>query len=261
MNSATKKQVIELIELTMNKVIRKRTVGEPFNEESIKLNNPFGYYLVPIEVWKGSKFERSFVTTFGQKTVEQLGKIIAEGTGAYAELQHKNEFELNAWKVEKIESILTSQRNNETKPNWQMEVEEIQALDTKRYEEVRVISDLYIKRPDGIEEFYSFKTVKPNLDQTEKAKRDMLRLMAKDSNYHPYFALPSNPAGEGNLYRTAHTVPFKLFDMDSDPCVLIGSKLWNHIGQDDNTYNELIEIFQQEGKKFTDIIRKEYFGI
>ncbi|KUP39231.1 TdeIII family type II restriction endonuclease [Bacillus velezensis] len=261
MNAVTKEHIKNLIELTMNKVIRKRTVGEPFNEGSIKLNNPFGYYLVPIEVWKGSKFERSFVTTFGQKTVEQLGKIIAEGTGAYAELQYKKEFELNAWKLEKIESILTSQRNSEKKPDWHQEVKEINSLETKRYEGVRVISDLYVKRTDGREEFYSFKTVKPNLDQTEKAKRDMLRLAAKSSDYYPFFALPSNPAGEGNLYKNAHTPPFKLFDMDNDPCVLIGSKLWNHIGQDDNTYNELIKIFQEEGEKFTNIIRKEYFGI
>lgn len=245
----------------MTKVIKKRTVDEPFKEEDIKRNNPFGYYLVPLEVWQGSKFERSFVTSFGQKTVEQLGKIIALGTGAEAELQHVIELDLNTWQIEQIDNILTNQRNGEARPNWNKEVKEVQSLQTKRIETVRVLSDLYIKRPNGTEEFYSFKTVKPNLDQTERAKRDMLRLLAKNPDYKPFFALPSNPAGEGNPYRNAHAIPFKLFDMDNDPCVLIGSQLWNQIGQDENTYDELIEIFIQEGKKFSNIIRKDYFGL
>ncbi|WP_433915338.1 TdeIII family type II restriction endonuclease [Serratia symbiotica] len=40
---------------------------------------------------------------------------------------------------------------------------------------VRVISDLYFVR-DGIEYFFSIKTVKPNIDQTAEAKRDLLKL-------------------------------------------------------------------------------------
>lgn len=261
MDSVTKEKIKTLIEETMLKVIKKRIIDEPFKEEDIKRNNPFGYHLVPIEVWQGSKFERSFVTTFGQKTVEQLGKIIAEGTGSSAKLQHSIELQLNTWQVEHIENILSNQRDGISKPNWHEEVQDLKSLQTKRMETVRVLSDLYIIRPNGDEEFYSFKTVKPNLDQTERAKRDMLRLLASNSDFKPFFALPSNPAGEGNLYRSAHSIPFKLFDMENDPCVLIGSKMWNQLGQDNNTYNELINIFIEEGEKFSKIIRKEYFGL
>ena len=74
-------------------------------------NNPFGYRLVPVEVWKGSKFERSFVTSLGQGIFEQIAKIIAEGSGAEAKNQYVKEINLNTWQIEQIDSILKKQRN------------------------------------------------------------------------------------------------------------------------------------------------------
>ncbi|MNJ32746.1 MjaII restriction endonuclease [compost metagenome] len=135
-------------------------------------------------------------------------------------------------------------------------------LENERFEEVTVLSDLYIRRPSGTEEFYSFKTVKPNLDQTERAKRDMLRLIAGDPTRKPYFGLPFNPAGDGNPYRSSgFTIPFKIMNLDQDESVLIGSKLWNKIGDDPNTYTELLQLFEQVGDVMTPKIRKDYFGI
>ena len=112
-----------------------------------------------------------------------------------------------------------------------------------------------------MEEYYSLKTVKPNLDQTETAKKDMLRLMTAEENSEAYFALPYNPAGEGEIYKLAHSIPYKLFDMDNDSNVLIGKKLWDKIGQDDDTYDELLEIFNKVGEEYVYKIKKEYLGI
>ena len=124
-----------------------------------------------------------------------------------------------------------------------------------------MLFDLYIKREDGKEEYYSLKTVKPNLDQTETAKKDMLRLMTAEENAEAYFALPYNPAGEGEIYKSAHAIPYKLFDMDNDNNVLIGKSLWDKIGADRNTYNELLDIFDKVGEEYIAKIRNEYFGI
>ena len=76
-----------------------------------------------------------------------------------------------------------------------------------------------------------------------------------------YFALPYNPAGEGELYKSAHVIPYKLFDMDNDNNVLIGKSLWDKIGADSNTYNELLDIFDKVGEEYIAKIRNEYFGI
>ena len=95
MNIETRRKIEEHLRKVMKRIVEKRTVQEPFNEEEIKNKNPFGYRLVPIEVWKGSKFERSFVTSLGQGIFEQIAKIIAEGSGAMAENQYAKTIRLN----------------------------------------------------------------------------------------------------------------------------------------------------------------------
>ena len=273
MNIETKNKVEAHLRGVMNRILEKRTIQEPFNEEEIKNKNPFGYRLVPIEVWKGSKFERSFVTSLGQGIFEQIAKIIAEGSGAIAENQYVKSIRLNSWQIERIDNILAQQRkqksNSKSKTKGEVirvktiseELEFLRQLETDRYQDVKVLFDLYIKRENGAEEYYSLKTVKPNLDQTETAKKDMLRLMTAEENSEAYFALPYNPAGERELYKSAHAIPYKIFDMDNDDHVLIGEKLWNKIGSDNNTYNELLAIFDIVGQEYIAKIRQEYFGI
>lgn len=272
MNIGTKVKIESHLREVMKRILEKRTIQEPFNEEEIKNKNPFGYRLVPIEVWKGSKFERSFVTSLGQGIFEQIAKIIAEGSGAIAENQYVKSIRLNTWQIEQIDNILEKQRKQKgTSKNKKKnstiklrtireELNILRELETERYQDVNVLFDLYIKRKDGQEEYYSLKTVKPNLDQTETAKKDMLRLMTAEDT-EAYFALPYNPAGEGQIYKMSHAIPYKIFDMDNDENVLIGKKLWNKIGQDDNTYDELLDIFNIVGEEFVAKIKTEYLGI
>lgn len=263
MNQETKDRIRNHITPIMERLVHRRVVTEPFSEAEIASRNPFGYRLVPVEVWKGAKFERSFVTILGQGIFEQIAKMVAEGSGAYASNQHDTTFTINTWRNEKIEEILTSHRNSGRKPNWNEEVAEILNLSNQNFTEVTVKFDLYIRRADGREEFYGLKTVKPNLDQTERAKRDMLRMVTENSECaEAYFALPFNPAGDGNPYRAAgHTIPYKIFEMDNDPCVLIGREFWNKIGDSEQTYDELLELFSEIGSHYSSIIRRDYFQI
>lgn len=260
-DESTIKKIEENICEMMDRIIERRVVLEPFNETEVMNNNPFGYRLVPIEIWKGAKFERSFVTSLGQKTFEQLAKIIAEGSGASAENQYAQDITINTWRKEKTDEILAFHRQNLRIPNWEEEINEILSLQNNRYEDLHVVFDLYIQRINGQKEFYSMKTVKPNLDQTEVAKRSMLYMQSYDEDCEVYFALPYNPAGEGNHYRTAHTIPYRIFNMDRDDCVLIGADFWNKVGDNENTYNELLKIFDNIGKIYSNIIRKNYLGL
>ncbi|WP_291582202.1 TdeIII family type II restriction endonuclease [Clostridium sp. UBA6640] len=272
MNIETRNKIESHLREVMKRILEKRTIQEPFNENEIKNKNPFGYRLVPIEVWKGSKFERSFVTSLGQGIFEQIAKVIAEGSGAIAENQYARSIRLNTWQMEQIDNILEKQRKqkntSKNKRNNSLiklktikeELNILRELEIERYQDVNVLFDLYIKRKDGQEEYYSLKTVKPNLDQTETAKKDMLRLMTAE-DVEAYFALPYNPAGESKIYKTAHAIPYKLFDMDNDENVLIGKKLWNKIGQDDKTYDELLDIFNIVGEEYVTRIKTEYLGI
>lgn len=261
MNLETKQKIKKVLENVMDRIIERRTVLEPFNEEEIMNKNPFGFRLVPIEIWKGSKFERSFVTSLGQAIFEQIAKIIAQGTGAEAQNQHDEELIIKTWRIEKIDEILKMQRQSKLIPDWGKETQEILELNNNKFENIKVKFDLYIKRKNGNEEYYSFKTVKPNLDQTEVAKRDMLRMKSGKEESEVFFALPFNPAGEGNNYRKAHSIPYRLFDMDKDECVLIGKELWDKIGEDKYTYLELMNIFEEVGVNYSNKIKKDYLGL
>lgn len=254
MQAATRGAIEELLCAMLNNIIQRRVVTEPFNELEVLSKNPFGARVVPMEVWKGSKFERSFVTSLGQTFFEQIAKLIAEDTGATAINQYTSSVQINTFRSMYINDLLTDQRTtgNERVPNWTNEVTEMLNLNNRDLTSVDIISDLYVRRANNHEEFYSLKTVKPNLDQTEIAKRSMLRLKAFNSNYDVFFALPYNPAGEGVIYRRGgHSVPYRLFNMDLDDCVLIGAEFWNQLGQNTNTYNELLEIFDRVGQTYS----------
>lgn len=261
MNQETIDKIEIVISNMMDNIIRRRVSTEPFIETDIENNNPFGYRLVPIEIWKGAKFERSFVTSLGQGSFEQLARIIAEGTGAFAENQHLEDIQINTWRKEKIDDLLNLQRASQSPPDWNQEIKEVLELKTSRTLDFNLRFDLYIKRQNGKEEYYSMKTVKPNLDQTEKAKKDMLLMKGFKEDSETYFALPYNPAGEGNPYKSVHSIPFRIFNMNDNSSVLIGSSFWNKVGESEDTYNQLLAIFKRVGEKYSNIIRKDYLGL
>ncbi len=261
MNAYTKQQITARIHEKMDSILTRRISELPTDMENLSKTNPFGSRLVPEEIWKGSKFERSFVTSFGQGVYEQIALELAIGSGADAENQHSEVVTLNTWQDEQITTLLASQRGSvkQQTTDWNRELEEIKHLNSPRHINVETKFDLYIKRNNGQEEYYSLKTVKPNLDQTEIAKRDMLRISCAKTNCKAYLALPYNPDGEQNLY--SWTVPRKLFDMNYCPAVLIGSSFWNTVGNDNNTYSELMTLFNEIGIEFHEKIKKEYLDL
>lgn len=259
MQESTRVEIKRKIEEVMDRVVNRRISLIDEEMKNILETNPFGARLVPEQIWKGSKFERSFVTSLGQGVFEQIALLVAEDSGAVeSSTQYTQEIELNTWQMEKIENILADQRENRSEgiPVWEEELKEVKGLKTKTKVTSKILFDLYIKREDGTKEYYSLKTVKPNLDQTERAKRDMLRICTFDKNAKAYLALPYNPFGEKNTYKW--TMPFKMFDMNNAESVLIGSDMWNTIGNDKNTFNELLNIFDEVGKKYKKMINDQY---
>ncbi len=258
MDFATRERVKARIEEKLSDILRRRIASANADMRELRLKNPFGSRVVPEEIWKGSKFERSFVTSFGQGVFEQIAYEIAIGSGAEAENQHHERVMLNTWQEEAIGNLLADQRGPDTTnpPDWDTELNSILTLNSPRHVEVETRFDLYVKRPSGQEEYYSLKTVKPNLDQTEIAKRDMLRIMVAKLGSKAFLALPYNPDGEGRTY--SWSLPKKLFDMNRCNAVLIGAEFWNAVGNDANTYQELLEVFDEVGAVFYEKIRNEY---
>jgi hypothetical protein len=247
MDDQTKQEISELLkDIVLNAA--KRT------KANLKTDlKPFHTALLGPEIIKLSSFERSFSTSFGQKYVEEIAKILALASGAKAERQRETVISLYQGANDEIENIIDALKSNKSKPDWASELKYIAAHDKGRTLSRKIISDLWMER-DGEEHFFSIKTVKPNLDQTRIAKQDMLLLKGHNPAYKTYFALYYNPTGETQHDYTVST-PNKYFDMKHDSCVLIGKDFWDFVGGP-GTYEALLKIFDQVGEQTIEQVKQ-----
>ncbi len=211
-----------------------------------KTYKPFHEALLTKEIVSASAFERSFSTSFGQGPIEKISMIIAVSTGADCVRQKETRVNVNKGAVDEVGRILDSLRSGDALPNWEKEVARVLAFSKGDYVQRRIISDLWIKR-NGTEKFISIKTVKPNIDQTEIVKKDMLLLKAHDSKYETYLGLYYNPGGPKRQDYN-WSLPNKIFDMLNDKCVLIGQEYWDLLGGE-GSYEDLLEIFKKVGEE------------
>ena len=243
-----KKRTVERIESILLKCIDGALTRTSKNQS----HRPFHEALLTRSLVNASAFERSFSTSFGQGPIEQISMIVAEENGFKCERQKESQINIFKGAEDEISRIMTALRDGEKKPDWEKEVNKIAAFSKGDTVVKRIISDLWLMK-DGMEYFISIKTVKPNLDQTEKAKKDLLSLKAHNANYQTFFGIYYNPGGE-NREEYNWSIPSKIFEMKTDPCVLIGKDYWNFLGGS-KTYSELLELFQKIGLETREKIR------
>ena len=200
------------------------TISRIFGNE--QTYRPFHTALLSKDVIFWSGFERSFSTSFGQRVIEEIAKIVALSNGASSAERQKITFiDIDEAYEDAIRSHIQGLRDN---------------TETARD------SDLWWKK-DGIDNYISLKTVKPNIDQTAVAKEDCLHLTIANPNCKTYFGLPYNPYGEAKSSYSFNP-PMGIFDFHNDSVVLIGKEMWDTIGGN-NCYEELLEIAKEVGKE------------
>ncbi|MCC8072866.1 MAG: TdeIII family type II restriction endonuclease [Clostridiales bacterium] len=210
---------------------------------------PFHAALLSDDILFWSAFERSFSTSFGQRVIEEIARLVALSNGASnAERQKETNIVIDvAYENAIREHMLRIRSKNKGNYDWNSSLSEIKNVSLSgNTEQIRIISDLWWKK-DGVDNFCSLKTVKPNIDQTAIAKEDCFRLSLAMPECHTYFGLPYNPYGE-NKTDYNHNPPMKIFDFKHDSVVLIGEELWNTIGGD-GCYEELLSIATEVGKE------------
>jgi hypothetical protein len=247
MNDHTITEVQQILHACVSNAI-KRTKAALARESSPK---PFHQALLTPEIVRISSFERSFSTSFGQGPIEQISQLLAKANGFETERQKRRTITLYKGAIDEVERIAASLRDGSRTPDWNREVRTVCAFDRGDTEARDLVSDLWLKK-DNIEHYISIKTVKPNLDQTEVAKKDMLLLKANNSDYRVYLGLYYNPGGPLRSDYN-HTMPMKIFDMHKDDCVLIGRDYWEFLGGE-GTYDSLLEIFSEVGAQTKDML-------
>lgn len=232
------KELRNCVDGTISRILRNEQTYRPFHAALLSEDVIF---------WSG--FERSFSTSFGQRVIEEIAKIVALSNGAAAAERQKITFiDIDEAYENAIRNHIQGLRNNtETARDWSSTLLKIKNIKPNgRIKSLRIISDLWWKK-DNVDNYISLKTVKPNIDQTTIAKEDCLYLTIANPNCKTYFGLPYNPFGED---KTAYSFnpPMGIFDFHNDSVVLIGKEMWDTIGGKD-CYEELLEIAKEVGKE------------
>lgn len=245
----------------MERIIDNVLYDDPFIKEKHRAEKPLYAVLVPDEIFKGSHFERRFVTPFG-KAWEKLAVVAAaEGLG-FAETNYTISGLVNQGRLKRITAVLNKLEHKQkgVTPNWRKELSYILKGKGKDIP-VPIICDVFAKNIRTGERFsFELKAPLPNSDQTKVNKEKILKLFCMEPKQieGAFYALPYNPYGKREDYNWSF--PARWFDMKNDPVVLIGNEFWDKIGGK-GTYNFFITAVNELGNNYKNRIYREYLGI
>jgi len=255
-----KRVVSELMDRVMNKVL----VTDPFIKEKHHSSKPLYAALVPDEIFKGSHFERRFVTPFGG-VWEKLAHVVANEYHGNCTMGHAINGEVSSVRLKRIQEVLNRLEHKKkgvkkVKPNWEDELKYILKGKGKPIP-TTVVCDIFIdSEKTGKKYAFEIKAPLPNSDQTKVSKEKMFKLMAMEPQKvdFSFFALAYNPYGKKEDYNWSF--PLRWFDMQNDSSVLIGDEFWELIGGE-GTYNNFITEINKLGLEYRERIYKEFLGI
>lgn len=255
-----KRVVSELMDRVMNKVL----VTDPFIKEKHHSSKPLYATLVPDEIFKGSHFERRFVTPFGG-VWEKLTHVVANEYHGDCTMRHLINGEVSSGRLKRIQEVLNRLEHkkkgvDKVKPNWEEELNYILKGKGKSIP-TTVVCDIFIdSKKTGKKYAFEIKAPLPNSDQTKVSKEKMFKLMAMEPQKvdFSYFALAYNPYGKKEDYNWSF--PLRWFNMQNDASVLIGNEFWELIGGK-GTYKNFVTEINKLGLQYRERIYREFLGI
>lgn len=261
-----KKAIQSVIKAMMDRVMHKVLVEDPFSPDKHKAEKPLYAALVPKEIFKGSHFERRFVTPFG-KVWEKLAIVAAMHGLGYGVMNHMITGKVREERLRRIAEILNRLEHAENgrehvKPDWEKELDYVLKGKGKQIP-VSVICDVYAEDRKKSKKKFAFelKAPLPNSDQTKASKEKLLKLYSMEPLLidEAYYALPYNPYG-AKRESYSWSFPARWFNMKKDDVVLIGVEFWEKIGGL-GTYDAFISAVNEIGPEYRDRIYREYLEI
>jgi len=229
-----------------------------YNPETVSM--PFHFRLLGKDRMVLFSFVQSVNTMLGTSIFEQIGKIIAEpganrAIGQYKELQGY----VSSEAVLKIDSIMRELRSATRKPDKENETKEVLSVANKGNlgEKLKKRVDLFVEMKDGTECYFEIKSAKPNINEFIGIKKQMLDWIAMRGSEEQRVSIRTIVAIPYNPYEPQ---PYErwtlqgLFDLPQE--VFVGQEFWDFLGGA-NTYEDLLEIFEQAGRELYDEIEKK----
>lgn len=247
----------------MNSFMHKILIDDPFLAEEHCKQKPLYAALVPDEIFKGSHFERRFVTPFG-KVWENLAVVAAKYGLGYGTTNHMINGYVRQERLRRINEVLNRLEHPENGvrqyPDWDTELAYILEGGGELIP-VSVVCDVYAEdRVNNKRYAFELKAPMPNSDQTKVSKEKIFKLYCMEPPQvdGAYYALPYNPYGKREDYDWEF--PKRWFNMIEDEVVLIGDDFWDKIGGV-GTYELFLSAFNEIGATYKDRIYREYLGI
>jgi hypothetical protein len=255
----------KVLSTMMDRVLQRVLVEDPFVKEDHHANKPLYAALVPDEIFKGSHFERRFVTPFGG-VWEKLAVVAAQQAHGHCDKGRSISGTVADQRLRRIQEVLNRLEHGQagsvkTRPDWNTELAYVLAGKGNPIP-VTVVCDIFIHSPSSGKRYaFELKAPLPNSDQTKVSKEKMFKLLAMAPGRvdGAFYALPYNPFGPSKADYT-WTFPMRWFDMKNDPCVLVGDEFWDFIGGA-GTYAQFIREVNLLGKTYRERIYREYLGI
>jgi hypothetical protein len=260
-----KEAIQSVIKSMMDRIMHKVLVEDPFIKEDHKAEKPLYAALVPDEIFKGSHFERRFVTPFGN-VWEKLAIVAANNGLGHGEQGVSIKGQVNSERLRRIQEVLNTLEHSgrgkeKVRPDWKKELKYILEGKSEKLIPTTVICDVYAEDKRNNKKYtFELKAPLPNSDQTKVSKEKILKLYSMQPLQvdGAYYALPYNPYGKRVDY--AWAFPARWFDMKNDDVVLIGDEFWEKIGGA-GTYKAFISAVNEIGKDYKDRIYREFLGI
>lgn len=260
-----KEAIQSVIKTMMDRIMHKVLVEDPFIKEDHKAEKPLYAALVPDEIFKGSHFERRFVTPFGN-VWEKLAIVAANNGLGHGEQGVSIKGQINSERLRRIQEVLNTLEHSgrgkeKVRPDWKKELKYILEGKSEKLIPTTVICDVYAEDKRNNKKYtFELKAPLPNSDQTKVSKEKILKLYSMQPLQvdGAYYALPYNPYGKRADY--AWAFPARWFDMKNDDVVLIGDEFWEKIGGT-GTYKAFISAVNEIGKDYKDRIYREFLGI
>jgi Type II restriction endonuclease, TdeIII len=254
----------QVVTTMMDRVMVRVLEEDPFVKEMHHWSKPLYAALVPDEIFKGSHFERRFVTPFG-RVWENLAKVVATEAHGKCIMGHSISGTVGSERLRRIQATLnrlehTEKGETKLKPNWDEELKYILAGKGEPIP-VTVTCDIFVQNEETGQCYaFELKAPLPNSDQTKVSKEKIFKLLAMDEPQvtGAFFALAYNPYGKKEDYKWSF--PMRWFNMQTDKSVLIGNEFWDMIGGE-GTYDNFIKEINLLGANYRERIYKEFLGI
>lgn len=249
----TKRGILNLLQTTiLNKL-------KSYKPETIPM--PFHYRLLGKDRYAMFSFIHSMNTTFGMSIFEQVGEIIANGSTMKAQRHYKLLGTINKEAEDTITKIHFELRKGKRDASYQRELGEIRAKikNGPAQEDPDSTVDLFVIDKQRIEHYFDITSAKPNMKEFATLKLKLLRWSAlrlsqgTKAKLITHLAIPYNPYQPEPYDRWTLK---GLYDLNTE--ILVGEEFWNFLGNG-NIYQELLDVFEETGKKLRDPIDK-YFS-